>query len=116
VDKIKTIGDAYIACAGIFSLSADHASATCMLACAMQKKMRQVSLEYSLPKTHELKIRIGVHTGNMIGGVVGQMRYGLDLWGSDIAIAEDMESNGAPDRVNMSEMAYRYSTLYTILT
>ena len=103
VEKIKTIGDAYMAVAGLPTPRADHADAAVRLAL----NMLAVAAESATPGGAALRLRIGVHSGPLTGGVIGQKRMTFDLWGDVVNTASRMESTGEPGRVQISEATYR---------
>ncbi|MGR8948523.1 MAG: adenylate/guanylate cyclase domain-containing protein, partial [Gammaproteobacteria bacterium] len=97
VEKIKTIGDGYLAVCGIPKPSADHAQSVLRLAIDMQKEMQAFE---------GLSIRIGINTGTVIAGVIGETRIAFDLWGQAVNIASRMESHGENERIQVTEKTY----------
>ena len=100
LEKIKTIGDAYMVVGGLPVPRDDHAIAVADMALAMQSFMR--SLQEKQPG---LAIRIGVHTGPVVAGVIGTKKFSYDLWGDTVNVASRMESHGERDRVQLSDAA-----------
>ena len=98
VEKVKTLGDCYVASAGILTPSADHAESICFMGCGMHQVMAVLNDTYR----EQLQIRIGVHTGDVVGGVIGLNKFTFDLWGTTVDIANLMESEGEAGRVNLS--------------
>src|SRR5581483_5397398 len=98
VEKIKTIGDCYMACAGLPVERPDHARAVAELALAMHAEMAAVSEEVG----RKLQMRIGINTGNVVAGVIGKRKFIYDLWGDAVNTASRMESHGAPGGVHVS--------------
>jgi class 3 adenylate cyclase len=98
LEKIKTIGDAYMVVAGLPQPVADHALAIAHMAMDMLAAIDAYS------KTHgtDLSIRIGVHTGPVVAGVIGKKKFIYDLWGDTVNTASRMESHGVPGRVHVS--------------
>ncbi|MGY6278364.1 adenylate/guanylate cyclase domain-containing protein [Methylomonas sp. MgM2] len=94
LEKIKTIGDAYMVAAGLPEPRADHAKACVALAF----KMRETIREYV-----DLNVRIGIHSGSVIAGVIGRRKFMYDLWGDTVNIASRMESHGIGDEIQISE-------------
>jgi class 3 adenylate cyclase len=102
VDKIKTIGDAYMAAGGLHGRSRESAIAVGQLAMEMLKAQdRRPPLG-----GQKLRLRVGIHYGTVIAGVIGETRISYDLWGDTVNIASRMQSQGVIGRVQVSE-AYR---------
>jgi len=97
-EKIKTIGDAYMAVAGLDG-RADHAHAAAALGLAMLSELRAVNSRHGLA----LDVRVGVHSGPVIAGVIGSKKFSYDLWGDTVNVASRMESHGVPGRVHLSQ-------------
>lgn len=89
VEKIKTIGDAYMAACGVPEPAADHADRIV----ALGKSMLE-SLDAQAPADDEFRIRIGVHTGPVVAGLIGRRRFVYDVWGETVNIASRLESQG----------------------
>jgi adenylate cyclase len=104
-DKIKTIGDCYMAVAGIDGDGPGGARAIGRLALAMLETPRQCQLIGG----KRLSLRVGLHCGHATAGVIGDMRFSYDVWGDAVNVAARMESHGAPDRIHVSE-AFRAMT------
>jgi guanylate cyclase len=98
VSKIKTIGDAYMAVAGAPEPAVDHAARAARLALAMRDHVRELAAARKI----ELAMRIGVHTGEVVAGVIGIERFAYDLWGDTVNTASRMESHGQPNRVQIT--------------
>lgn len=97
-EKIKTIGDAYMVATGLQGSMADHAEKIADLALGMQKAFG----EFCRDNNVDLKMRIGVHSGAVIAGVIGKQKFSYDLWGNTVNLASRMESEGVPNRIQMS--------------
>jgi class 3 adenylate cyclase len=102
LEKIKTIGDAYMAVAGIPEPRRDHAVAVARMALDMQATL----LEYAARNGSDLAIRIGIHTGSVVAGVIGRKKFIYDLWGDTVNIASRMESHGIAGRIHLSEETF----------
>jgi adenylate cyclase len=98
VEKIKTIGDAYMAVAGAPEPCADHAARAAKLALAMRDHVAAIAKQRGI----ELAMRIGVHTGEVVAGVIGIQRFAYDLWGDTVNTASRMESHGQPGQVQIT--------------
>ena len=103
VEKIKTIGDCYMAASGVPALRADHARAAVALALALGKALERCSQGFGRP----LGFRAGVHSGPVSAGVIGIRKFAFDVWGDTVNTASRMESHGVPGRVQISGATYR---------
>ncbi len=103
-EKIKTIGDGYMAVAGAPIECADHAERIAGAALAMQEAIHlpEEFREY-LPKGKEFGIRVGLHTGAVVGGVIGDERFVYDIYSDAVNTASRMESHGKADKIHVSE-------------
>lgn len=99
VEKIKTIGDAYMAVAGAPIRRADHVEAIAELALRMQASVPTLHRE----GTPRLSFRIGVATGPAVGGVIGRRKFSYDLWGATVNLAARLESYGTAGHIQVSE-------------
>lgn len=97
-EKIKTIGDAYMVATGLKGSLADHAERISDLALGMQKAFG----EFRRDNNVDLKLRIGVHSGAVIAGVIGKQKFSYDLWGNTVNVASRMESEGIADQIQIS--------------
>jgi class 3 adenylate cyclase len=98
LEKIKTIGDAYMVVAGVPEPRADHVQAAAEMALAMQMHVEGLSARHK-----DLRLRIGIHTGAVVAGVIGENKFSYDLWGDNVNIASRMESHGLAGRIHVSE-------------
>jgi adenylate cyclase len=102
VEKIKTIGDAYMVAGGIPSPREDHAEAIADLALEMGEEVERCAAESGLP----LEVRIGIDTGPVVAGVIGRAKFSYDLWGDTVNTASRMESHGVPGAIQVTERVY----------
>jgi len=106
LEKIKTIGDSYMCAGGIPTADEHHIINIIKASIEIQEftsVRNQKRLQMNLP---QWEIRIGIHTGPLVAGVVGKKKYAYDIWGGTVNIASRMESNGEPGRVNISAATY----------
>ncbi len=102
LEKIKTIGDAYMVVGGLPTPSQDHAESVANMAIDMQKEISQFK-----SKTGELfKMRMGIHTGPVVAGVIGTNKFIYDLWGDTVNIASRMESHGIAGAIQVTQTTY----------
>lgn len=102
LEKIKTIGDAYLVVGGLPGSNPDHAQAIAKLALEMRDTMADLNKYYPEP----LEFRIGIHTGAIVAGVIGRKRFTYDVWGDAVNVASRMESHGVPGKIQVSESTY----------
>jgi class 3 adenylate cyclase len=102
VEKIKTIGDAYMCAGGIPRKNRTNAIDVVMVAIEMREFMYDLKKE----ALNDWEIRIGIHTGPVIAGVIGNKKLSYDIWGDTVNIASRMESSGIPGEINISEATY----------
>ncbi len=106
VEKIKTIGDAYMCAGGVPIRNKSNAIDTTLAALEIQRAMKELK-EIKEEKNEEAwQIRIGLHSGDLIAGVVGIKRFAYDIWGDTVNVAAHMESAGEVGKVNVSETTY----------
>lgn len=106
LEKIKTIGDAYLCACGVPSFREDHAIASVMAATEMIKAIRLFNENNKSKNIPEFNIRIGIHTGPLISGVVGTRKFAYDIWGDTVNIAARMEQNSHAGKINVSQSTY----------
>lgn len=104
VEKIKTIGDAYMAATGIPLTCKNHAEIISNFAIDVRHEFLRLNKELN----HNLNFRIGINSGPIVAGVIGKNKYVYDLWGDTVNIASRMESHGIPGSIHISEKTYEY--------
>jgi class 3 adenylate cyclase len=102
LEKIKTIGDAYMVVGGLPEPENGSAQEVLQMALDMLETMKQFNKENNT----DLKIRIGVHSGPVIAGVIGLKKFIYDLWGDAVNVASRMESTGVDGRIQVTEDTY----------
>ncbi|HUG47847.1 MAG TPA: adenylate/guanylate cyclase domain-containing protein [Candidatus Limnocylindria bacterium] len=103
LEKIKTMGDAYMAVAGAPEPRPDHAPAAARMALDMLDELQG----YCAATGREMQLRVGVHSGHAVAGVIGKRKFAYDLWGDAVNLASRMESQGLPGRIHVSEAVAR---------
>ena len=107
LEKIKTIGDAYLAVGG-FGDHPELSSINCVSAALEIQLLMKNLREIAVSKNEEFwEVRIGIHNGDVIAGVLGTKRIAYDIFGNTVNIAKRIESNSAPGKVNISESTYK---------
>ncbi len=101
LEKIKTIGDAYMVAGGLPEPDTDHLAAMARLALEMPLKLRESTRELG-----PLNIRVGLHVGPVVAGVIGVRKFIYDVWGDTVNTASRLESHGESDRVQVSDAVY----------
>ena len=103
IEKIKTIGDAYMAVSGIPDLMDDHANRMMKLATGMLEVADEVSSRFD----QNLSLRVGMATGPITAGVIGKTKFAYDVWSPTVNLAARLESSGKPGDIHVSEKTYR---------
>lgn len=104
LEKIKTVGDAYIVVAGLPTPRHDHIQAAAEMALAMRTHLTQVETPNGVDR---IEMRFGIHCGPVVAGVVGTKKLAYSLWGETVNIASRMESQGRPNHIHVSEPIHR---------
>ena len=103
VEKIKTIGDAYMAVGGLPTANSTHANDVVIAALEIQQFMYDYKAKREAAGQIFFEARIGVHTGPVVAGIVGVKKFAYDIWGDTVNTAARMESGSEPGKINISE-------------
>ncbi len=106
IEKIKTIGDAYMCAGGIPDKNSTNPIEVILAALEMQKFMKQANIDDKKEVGDFWEVRIGVHTGPVISGTIGRKKLSFDIWGDSVNIASRMESSGIAGKINISGVTY----------
>jgi class 3 adenylate cyclase/ActR/RegA family two-component response regulator len=104
LEKIKTIGDAYMVVSGLPVPRGDHAVVMAEMALAMQNAMKKFNQVQE--KGMQLALRIGMHSGPVVAGIIGTRKFSYDLWGDTVNTASRMESHGLSGKIHLAESTY----------
>lgn len=106
LEKLKTIGDAYMCVGGLPEVNRRHPIDACLAALEIQDYMETVNRQREKLRLAPWELRIGIHSGPVMAGVVGTKKFTYDIWGDAVNIAALMESSGLAGRINISESSY----------
>ncbi|WP_142533000.1 adenylate/guanylate cyclase domain-containing protein [Saccharicrinis carchari] len=107
IEKIKTIGDAYMCAGGLPEKNRTNPIEVVMAAIEMQQFMQKTGEEAQKDGKDFWELRIGIHTGSVISGVIGRKKLSFDIWGDTVNIASRMESSGVAGKINVSGVSYQ---------
>ena len=102
LEKIKTMGDCYMAAGGLPETCEKHAEIVADLALELVPALEEINLNWG----HHVKIRIGINSGPVVAGVIGKSKFVYDLWGDTVNTASRMESHGVVGKIQVSECTY----------
>ncbi len=102
LEKIKTVGDEYMAVGGLPVPKPDHVQAVAQLALDMQEAISK----FTTPDGTPFQIRIGINTGSVVAGVIGIKKFAYDLWGDTVNVASRMETQGEPGKIQVTQAVY----------
>ncbi len=106
IEKIKTIGDSYMAAGGIPTPTSTHAADVANAALDIRDLIERIKADKQQEGAPFFEVRIGVHTGPVVAGIVGVKKFAYDIWGDTVNIASRMESGGVAGKVNISQATY----------
>jgi len=106
MEKLKTIGDAYMAAGGVPEPNGSHPVDAALFAIGLREAVADIARGRKEGGLRSFPIRIGIHTGPLVAGVIGEQRFLYDLWGDTVNLASRMESGGAAGRINVSESTH----------
>jgi len=106
LEKIKTVGDAYLAVGGMRDTDEDEAVRVTLAAMEIQEFMAGLKIQRESEGRTYFEARIGIHTGPVVAGIVGIKKFAYDIWGDTVNLASRMETNGEVGKVNVSEATY----------
>lgn len=103
LEKIKTIGDAYMVVGGLPEPSENHAESIALMALDMQTAVAR----FNVKNNQNFSLRIGINIGSVVAGVIGLTKFSYDLWGDTVNVANRMESSGIPGKIQVTEAVYK---------
>jgi class 3 adenylate cyclase len=108
IEKIKTIGDAYMCAGGLPVSNETHAADVVNAAIEIRQFMQEHLEQKKLAGEEVFEIRIGIHTGPVVAGIVGIRKFAYDIWGDTVNVASRLESSGEAGKINISGSTYEY--------
>jgi len=106
LEKIKTIGDSYMAASGLMESERLYSIDAVLSALKIQEFLRKYQKSQKRKGLPSWKVRIGIHSGPVVCGILGEQRFNYDIWGDSVNIAQRMEANGEADKVNISQNVF----------
>ena len=107
VEKIKTIGDAYMCASGLPAENRGHAIEICLAGLEIHRYLTRANTQREKLRMPRWDLRLGIHTGPVMAGVVGKYKFTYDIWGDSVNVAALMEQASEPGQINISETTYQ---------
>ena len=107
LEKLKTIGDSYMCAGGVPAVNSTHAADSVLAALEIQNFMNMMKALKEEKGFPYWELRLGIHSGPLVAGVIGEKKFAYDVWGDTVNTASRMESSGTPGRINISGETYR---------
>ena len=108
IEKIKTIGDSYMCANGLENLNENNALKMVNAAIEFLQWSELIKPEIEKEYNQSFSFRVGIHTGNVVSGVVGKNKYAYDIWGDAVNVAARLEQNSLPGMINISGSTYHF--------
>jgi class 3 adenylate cyclase len=112
IEKIKTIGDCYMCVGGVPHSNKSNPYDTVIAALKIQKMVEELAKKDQAEGKPVWRVRIGIHTGPLVGGIIGKKRFAYDIWGDTVNLASRMETSGETGKVNISDATHSYIKNY----
>ena len=103
LEKIKTLGDGYMCAGGVPQENRHHIFNICLAGLEMVEKINELAKTRAMSCGGYWQVRVGIHFGEIVAGVIGKHKFSYDIWGDTVNTASKMESSGVPGEVNISE-------------
>lgn len=116
LEKIKTMGDAYMAVGGIPNTNPTHAIDAVLAALEIRQIIEEFKTEKQAANQPYWELRLGIHSGHLVAGIVGRQKFAYDVWGDTVNTASRLESSGVPGKVNISAATYEMVKEFFICT
>jgi PAS domain S-box-containing protein len=108
IEKIKTIGDCYMCVGGVPQANKSHAFDTVLAGLEIQKFVEDIAIKDQKKGKPIWRLRIGIHSGGVMAGVIGKKKFAYDIWGDTVNVASRIETKGEAGKVNISETTYQH--------
>ena len=116
LERLKTIGDAFMAVGGVPTTNRTHVLDACLTALQMQATMAKLNERRAKLRLLTLELRVGLHTGPVMAGIVGKRKFTYDIWGDAVNLAARLESASEPGRINVSATVFSHAKAFFELT